>query len=152
MMLTVDYWHWWILGCILLIFELLLPGVFFMWPAIAAGLMGFLLLILPQLSFPMQVFIFALVSAFSVAAWHWYMRKHPVESQDPLLNQRLARYVGRTVVLVEPIVNGSGRARIDDSWWKVIGPDCPVGSAVKIIGTDNSMLLRVEPVDTQSAT
>jgi inner membrane protein len=149
-MFEINYWHWWILGCALLIFELLVPGVFFMWLAIAAGLMGFLLLIAPHMGLPLQVFIFALVSVFSVAAWHMYMRKHPVESQDPLLNQRLARYVGRTVVLVEPIVNGAGRARIDDTLWKVTGPDCPVGASVTVIGHD-SMLLKVIPVENPSA-
>lgn len=43
------------------------------------------------------------------------------------------------------IVDGRGRLKVDDTIWLVAGPDLPVGTHVRIIGADNTVL-RVEPV------
>ena len=40
------------------------------------------------------------------------------------LNQRHHAYVGKVVPLVQPIVNGSGKVRIDNFLWDVDGPIC----------------------------
>jgi hypothetical protein len=40
-----------------------------------------------------------------------------VESDQPKLNRRGEQYVGRTFTLEEPIVNGHGKIRVDDSTW-----------------------------------
>jgi membrane protein implicated in regulation of membrane protease activity len=46
-------------------------------------------------------------------------------------------------VLAEPIVNGQGRVRIDDTNWRLTGPDLPAGTRVKVIGTDGGAVLKV---------
>ena len=35
-----EYWHWWVLGVVLVILEVFSPGVFFLWLGIAAGLVA----------------------------------------------------------------------------------------------------------------
>jgi membrane protein implicated in regulation of membrane protease activity len=47
-------------------------------------------------------------------------------------------------VLADPIVEGRGRVRIDDTVWQVHGPDAPAGSRIVVTGADGS-ILRVEP-------
>jgi membrane protein implicated in regulation of membrane protease activity len=69
----------------------------------------------------------------------WYAA-NPVDSQDPLLNDRTARLVGEIVTVVEPIDNGRGRVKVGDSVWSCRGPDAPVGSRVRITGADASVL------------
>jgi membrane protein implicated in regulation of membrane protease activity len=66
------------------------------------------------------------------------------QTSDPHLNLRASRLRGRTFVLSEPIVEGSGRVRIDDSVWQVRGPDTPAGARVTVTG-DDGPVLRVEP-------
>jgi membrane protein implicated in regulation of membrane protease activity len=66
-------------------------------------------------------------------------------SADPMLNDRAARLVGRTVVVTQAIVNGEGRVRVGDSVWSCRGPDCAEASRVRIVGADGSCL-KVEPV------
>jgi membrane protein implicated in regulation of membrane protease activity len=141
----LDYWHWWIFGCILLVLEMLLPGVFFMWLAIASAIIGGLLLMYPELSLSMQFFLFGVISVSSVLAWRFYSIKNPPKTDEPFLNRRGEMYVGRTLNVTEAINNGFGRVRLDDSIWKVSGPDCPVGSQVKVIGVDG-LCLQVELV------
>ncbi len=139
----VDHWSWWILAVTLLILEAFVPGTFFMWMGIAAGVVGFLLLLIPGMGWDYQIAIFAVLSVVAVVAWRKYQSKHPVESDQPALNRRGEQYVGRTFTLDEPIVNGHGKIRVDDTTWRILGEDCAAGSRVKVMGVDG-VLLKVE--------
>jgi membrane protein implicated in regulation of membrane protease activity len=46
--------------------------------------------------------------------------------------------------LEKPIVDGSGTIGIDDTVWRVTGPDAPAGSRVKVTRVDG-VALHVEP-------
>lgn len=145
-MLTVmeDHWWWLIFAALLGIGEVLLPGVFLIWVAIAAAVTGLVAMALP-LSVPLQFLLFAALCV--VAVWggrRWYV-SNPVDSQDPLLNDRTARLIGEVVTVVEAIDNGRGRVKVGDSVWLCHGPDAPVGARVRVVGADASVL-RVELV------
>ena len=75
-----------------------------------------------------------------------FLRTTPIQTDRPLLNQRAAQYVGRVFTLAEPIVNGRGKIRVDDSTWRVEGDDCPVGARVRVTDAEG-VVLRVVPVD-----
>lgn len=139
----VDHWSWWILAVVLLVLEMFVPGTFFMWIGISAGVVGFLLLLIPSMGWVYQVGIFAVLSVVTVIAWRRYQLQHPVESDQPALNRRGEQYVGRTFTLEEAIVNGHGKIRVDDTTWRILGEDCVAGSRVKVMGVDG-VLLKVE--------
>jgi inner membrane protein len=42
--------------------------------------------------------------------------------------------------LEKPIVDGTGTVRIDDTVWRISGPDTPAGSRVKIVHADGASL------------
>jgi inner membrane protein len=68
--------------------------------------------------------------------------------RDPdlaFLNRRADAFVGRVFTLERPIVDGSGTIGIDDTVWRVTGPDAPAGSKVKVTRVDG-VALHVEPV------
>ena len=65
-------------------------------------------------------------------------------SDDPHLNKRGARLEGRTFTLSEAIEQGTGRIKVDDSIWRVTGPDAPAGAKVKVTGVEGATLT-VEP-------
>ncbi|MBV8838763.1 MAG: NfeD family protein, partial [Alphaproteobacteria bacterium] len=46
--------------------------------------------------------------------------------------------------LEKPIVGGNGTVRIDDTIWRLAGPDAPGGSRVKVVRADAATLV-VEP-------
>ena len=52
---TLTYWHWWILGVALIVLEMFAPGTFFLWMGIASGLVGFILLLAPELGWQYQL-------------------------------------------------------------------------------------------------
>ena len=137
--------HWlWLIGAALLaVGEILAPGVFMIFLAAAAALTG----VAAWAGLPL-IFQLALFPILALGSVHvgrrWYSR-HPVESSDPLLNDRLARYVGETVVVVAAIENGHGRVKLGDTIWPVRGEDAPTGAKVRIVGAEGGCL-RVEPL------
>jgi membrane protein implicated in regulation of membrane protease activity len=143
----ITHWHWWILGGILLVLEIFAPGTFFLWSAVAAGMLGFVLLLAPQMGWEYQVLLFAVLSVSSILAWRGYRRRVPEESARPLLNRRGEQYIGHVFTLAEPIVNGQGRVKVGDGVWRAEGGggDLPAGTRVKVVGVDG-VVLRVEPL------
>ena len=137
---AVDYWHWWVLGVIFVILEVLSPAVFFLWLGIAAGLVGTILLLHPDLAWEYQVLGFASFSVVSILLSRLYLKRHPIRTDQPRLNRRGEQYLGREFTLEGPIVNGEGKIRVDDSTWKIRGTDCPAGVQVQVIGVDGVVL------------
>lgn len=141
----IVFWHWWILAGVLLILELTAPIFFFLWLGIAAAATGLILLVLPGLTLEAQLIIFSVLSVVAVLAWRRYREAHPVESDQPHLNRRGHQYLGREFTLEAPIVNGVGKVTVDDSTWRVKGPDLPVGAHVVVAGVEGVVFV-VRPV------
>lgn len=140
------FWHWWALAALLLVIELLEPGLYFLWLGVAALVTGMILLISPGLDGEYQLAIFSLLSVVSIVVAQRYLKHHEITSDQPLLNRRTARYVGRIVRLDQPIIGGKGRINLDGSIWNIIGEDSPINTPVKITGVDG-ITLEVERVE-----
>jgi hypothetical protein len=139
-----PHWVWLIVALVLAIAELLVPGVLLIWLAAAAALTGVAALIF-GLPLAFQFAVFALFSIASVYLGRRWYANHPVESSDPLLNDRAARLLGQNVIVVGAIENGQGRVRVGDGVWPARGPDAAEGSWVRVTGADGTCL-RVEPL------
>jgi len=139
----VVFWHWFVLGLILMILELFAPGAFFLWIGLAAGVTGALLWVAPELGWQSQLMWFAAFSITSIILWMKIGKRTLKETDHPTLNQRGQQYVGRVFTLQDPIVNGDGKIAVDDSIWKIIGKDCPAGTKVKVSGVQG-VILEVE--------
>ncbi len=138
--LAVVFWYWWMLAVGLLVVELIVPGFFFLWPAVSAFVVGLLLLMMPSISFETQTILFSLLSVVTVLAWRKFAGKRVIEESDhPFLNQRGAQYIGRTFNLVTAIENGQGKIKVGDSLWLVRGNDCPMGSKVKVVAVQGTV-------------
>lgn len=133
-------WTWWIVATVLAIIELVVPGIFFIWLAAAAAAVGVILLVV-GLPVIVQVALFAGLSVLAVWSSRRWLGRHPIESDQPLLNQRAATYIGRTVTLEQPIRNGRGKVRIGDTLWLAQGPDLPEGATVRVTGADGVSLI-----------
>lgn len=134
-----DHWGWLVFAALLGMAEVLIPGVFLIWVALAAAVTGLIALVLP-VSVPVQLLIFALLCLASVWGGRRWYAANPVASQDPMLNDRTARLVGEIVTVVEPIDNGRGRVKVGDSVWSCRGPDAPAGTRVRVVGAEASVL------------
>jgi membrane protein implicated in regulation of membrane protease activity len=140
MFVTLGTWNWLIFGVILMALELIAPGVFLFWLGLAALLVGLLSFAFHP-SWQVQILMFAVFAAAAVPVWRRVARSHAAGSNNsPFLNKRADALVGRVFTLEKPIVDGAGTVRIDDTIWRVAGPDAPAGSRVKIVQADGASL------------
>lgn len=137
---SLQWWHWWIAAAVLGIVEALIPGAVAIWFAAAAAVIGALLLVIP-LAWQLQLVLFGVLSIGALATWRYWKREHPETTELPRLNMRGAQYIGEVCVLSEPIVQGNGKARVGDGFWKVRGPDLPNGTPVRVTGVDGTVLI-----------
>ncbi|KAA5606156.1 NfeD family protein [Roseospira marina] len=103
---ALVFWHWWILGVACLVLELLAPGVFFLWVALAAGATGVIGVLTPGLPWEGQALLFAGLALASTLAGRRIWRPGAVKTDHPMLNRRALAHVGRVVVLTTPLTNG----------------------------------------------
>jgi len=136
-------WIWFIIGAVLAIVELFAPGVLAIWLAIAATLVGGLLLVV-DMPVAAQIALFAVLSVILVWASRQFLTRHPIESDHPTLNQRGVSYIGRVFVVEQDIRNGSGKIRVGDSLWLAEGDDAEAGARVKVTGVNGSALVVVK--------
>ncbi|MDO8288369.1 MAG: NfeD family protein [Parvibaculum sp.] len=136
----LGQWAWWVVAVVLGILELLVPGIFFIWLAAAAAVVGLIVLVFP-IPILGQVALFAILSLISVWVSRQWFQRHPIASDSPLLNQRAQTYIGKSYVLEQAIVNGRGKIRIGDTLWLASGPDLPAGSSVRVTGESGGVLV-----------
>ena len=143
----LQIWHWLILSIILIIFEIMLPTTLLLWMAIAAGAVGFIVLLAPPISWEIQFLIFSVVSLVSVSIGRMYVNKSHKNDRASVLNKRGNQYINRIFTLEEDIINGSGKLNVDDTIWRIEGPDCPTGTRIEVIAT-NGVIMIVEIIQT----
>jgi len=134
---------WWIAGLVLLVLEVVLPGVYLLFLGIAALIVGTAVLLFGEASgftWEWQVLAFVVLSTLAVLLGRRRVGPKTISGPRPVLNDRTARLVGSVVVLSEPIVGGSGKVAIEDGWWRVSGPDLPLGARVRVTGVEGSVL------------
>lgn len=136
---------WGALALVLFAAEALVPGAFMLWIGIGAAAVFVLVAVFADIPLLWQVVAFVLLSVVSIQWYRRWGRSHARQSDKPLLNRRAEQLIGRVVVVDQDIVAGKGRAKIDDAFWVIAGPDLPAGSQVRVVAVDG-MTLQVQAV------
>lgn len=136
--------HWWVLGLVLLVLEIFIPGTVLLWFGVAALIVGTLSAVLPM-PWQLEVLLFAALGVASLLAFRTWYRQHPERIQGPPLNQRAQSLIGQVYTLQQSIENGRGKLQIGDAYWSVRGPDLPAGTRVRVVAVED-MVLSVEAV------
>ncbi len=132
-------WIWLVLGLLLIGLETVVPGIFLLWLGIAAILTG-LVDAAFDLSWQASFVTFAVLSLAAVLigrALTWRGSAGGAGS----LNRRAESLIGRRFTLDRPIVSGEGRIKVDDTVWRIIGPDLPAGRDVVVRGLEGATLV-----------
>ena len=138
-------WLWLVAGILLCACETFAPGVFLLWLGLAAMATGLFAFIMP-LSFEWSLIVFGLLAvAMLLTGRRVYGSRVGRDEDRPFLNRRAEALIGHTFRLDQPIEAGLGRVRINDTVWRVAGPDLPLGTMVKVVAVVEGVLLRVEP-------
>ena len=136
-------WLWLIGGVLLLIAEVIAPGFFLLFVGAAAIATGAFALLF-DLGSAAQLTLFALYALVAVMIGRRVYANAAVDSSDPLLNDRAAQLVGRSVTVIADVDDHNGRVRVGDSEWSARGGPGRAGERVRITGLEGNCLL-VEP-------
>jgi membrane protein implicated in regulation of membrane protease activity len=135
-----NQWTWWIVAVVLLVLEIFAPTSYLLWLGIAAGIVGFVVLLVSDMGLNHQLLLFAVLAVVCTVAGRLWIKRRPISTENPTLNRRGSQYVGRVFTLREPICDGIGKVHVDDTIWKATGPDLPAGARVRVTGLDGTVL------------
>lgn len=133
-------WTWWVLGLLLLGFEVLNPFSISIWFGLGAIVVG-LLAMFVDASWQTLFVLWAVVSFVFLVVGRRIMGTFGGRSDDPHLNDRAGRLMGRVFTLAEPIGENGGHLTIDDTVWRIRGPLTAAGGKVRIAGVDGTVLV-----------
>jgi membrane protein implicated in regulation of membrane protease activity len=139
---SLEWWHWMVLAVLLAAAETFMPGAVAIWFAASAAFIG-LIMIGVDIPWQWQLIGFAVLGVVAMLLYRSYRNKNPDRDDQPNLNQRGVQYIGSELVLVEPIAQGSGKARVGDGVWKVAGPELPAGARVRVTAVNGTVLIVV---------
>ena len=138
-------WSWFIVGLLLLIGEILIPGVLLIWFGSAALVIGTLTLApftdVSWWPWQAQVVAFGVLSLVFVMVGNKLFPTNTANDEASNINDPLGRFLGSEASLDEPIENGVGRVKLGDTMWRVRGNDLPAGAKIRVTGSDGSSLL-----------
>ncbi|MFT5486491.1 MAG: hypothetical protein ACI9JL_001385 [Paracoccaceae bacterium] len=153
-MQSITFWYWLAFGMGLMLVEVLVPGVLFLWLGVAAIVTGLILLAIPDMSWEVQLVVFAVLSVVSVFVGRRYVYANPEPTDHPNLNRRGENFIGQQYALDGATSGGQGRIKIGDSLWAVAtrpqGTELEADARVKVTGVDGSTLV-VEAVEAAAA-
>lgn len=134
-------WSWVVLGLLLIGGETLAPGIFLIWLGLAALMTG-VVVGLADINWQAAALVFAGLSLLSVAAGRLLTRRKSDEPDAATgLNDRARNLIGRVFTLQATMTGGEGRIRIDDSSWRIVGPELLAGSTVKVVRVEGATLV-----------
>lgn len=134
----ILWWHWILLGCVLVLLELVVPSFTIFWFGLGALLIGVLLLLFPELSVAAQIFWFAVTSlAFSVL---WFRVLRP-RMQKPTSEQSLRAAIGQSGIAATSVASPSDIGRVAfsipvagyESWDYQADEPIATGNRVRVI-------------------
>ncbi len=121
--LTLQPWVWLVIGILVFTIEALGVGGFLLGIGVAAFCQAILLWIFGNMTWQIQLLVFAVNSVvFSVLYWK-YFRSFNEKSDNSLINDRASQLIGTSVEIKEPLIDGRGRVQIGDTLWKVESVD-----------------------------
>jgi len=149
---SLVYWHWLVLGLLLIIAELFIPSFTIFWFGLGALLVGVLLLIVPSLPLTGQLLLFALASIAFTFLWFRYLK--------PLMSDRTKAGIAREAAIGEtgqviqaPVEGRRGMVRFttpllgDDEWPFICEQPVTIGDRVMVREISGNTLIveRVVP-------
>jgi len=146
--LTIDvlYWHWIILGIVLVISEVFLFSFFILWFGAGAIIVGLILLLFPEYSLVAQILTWSLVS--SALAWSWFKYLKPLsidKTKAGLSSEAIQGEIGQ--VLSPPNDERRGVLRFPapilgaDEWLFISEDSLEIGDRVQVSSVSGNSLI-----------
>lgn len=142
--LKLLYWHWWIIGLVLVVGEGLMPSGIFASMAIGGLVAGTVSWIIPGVSTPIQLALFTTTMLVSLISIRYVRKKTRMEARTDRTDPK--DYIGREFTLTASVQNGYSEIELDGIVWTLKGPELKAGDRVRVVDTDTDILV-IYPLD-----
>ena len=140
----ILWWHWVVLGIVLMLLELAVPAFFLIWFGAAAVAVGLLLVIFPGLPFSAQVIFWTGLSLLFIWLWFKVFRRGAHKTRVGFSRGTLIGEIGLVIREIAPFQKGQIRFQkpiLGDEIWESIADEAiPVGERVRVLEVEGNTL------------
>jgi inner membrane protein len=142
--MTLEWFHWAILGVALVVSELLIPTLVLLWFGLGALVVAALVAVFSDVSFIVQLLVWIAASSLLVLLWFKVFKPHHLKTTAGRSSAEALGEVGLLVSAIEPF--GKAKVRFQtpllgsDVWECVSDEKIAAGSRVKVVSVDGSLL------------
>lgn len=142
--MVVLWWHWIVLGIVLMLLELAVPAFFLIWFGAAAVLVGIATAAYPAFPFVYQVVVWTLVSIALI--WFWFkvfkpgvhktrvgMSKGALVGEIGLVIRDLRSFEKGQIRFQKPVLG-------DEVWEAISEEEIRIGERVKVLDVEGNIL------------
>lgn len=134
---------WAIAGLVLVVFEVLLPTSWLLWPGLAALIVALVHWLVP-LGWTGQLLTFAILTLLMLLVGRRFYNPANINSSQPDLNQQVGRHQGKQATLSQDVENGRSRIHLGDTEWQVEVTEnnqAAAGTRVEVVGQRSNTLI-----------
>ena len=142
----ILYWHWIVLGIGLILLESPLPSFTSLWFGAGAVVVGLLLLVVPGISFTLQVLIWTVLSVALTWLWFRYLKPLSIDkTKAGLSRESIVGEIGQ--VMVVPKAERRGKLRFpapvlgSDEWLFISQDQLAAGDRVQVVDVSGNSLI-----------
>jgi len=138
------WWHWVVLGIVLMLLELAVPAFFLMWFGLGAVVVGLLMLVFPDLSMAYQVIAWTASSMLFVWLWFKVFKSNIFKTRAGLSRGTFIGEVGLVTKDIRPYEKGQIRFQKpilgNEVWESIADEEIKAGERVKVLEVEGSVL------------
>ncbi|MCC6531381.1 MAG: NfeD family protein [Burkholderiales bacterium] len=139
-----DWWHWMVLGVLLVLLELAIPAFFVIWFGLGAMVVGLVLAAMPGLSLAAQVILWIVASVVFVIAWMKVFKASVHRTRVGLSKGQFAGEVGMVTRDIAPFQKGQIRFQKPilgaDTWEAIADESIAPGERVHVLEVEGNIL------------
>jgi membrane protein implicated in regulation of membrane protease activity len=142
--MTIEWWHWMVLGVALVLCELAVPAFFVIWFGLGALVVGLALAAVPALALPAQIIIWIVASLAFVGLWFKVFKVHVHRTKVGLSKGQFAGEVGLVTRAIKPFEKGQIRFQKPilgaESWEAIADDELAPGERVHVLAVEGNIL------------
>jgi membrane protein implicated in regulation of membrane protease activity len=139
-----EWWHWMVLGVVLVLLELAIPAFFVVWFGLGALVVGLALAVAPGIPLPGQIALWILASIAFVLLWFKVFKSQVHRTRVGLSEGQFIGEIGLATQPIMPYQRGKVRFQKpilgSDVWEAIANEDIAVGERIKVIEVEGSLL------------
>ncbi|RLZ11186.1 NfeD family protein [Acinetobacter sp. 2JN-4] len=135
---VVEPWHWFVLGILLILSELIIPAFAALWFGIAAVMVCILLWLFPMMGFPTQVITWGVLSILCTLLWFKFIKPLSIDKTKAGLSREAT--IGQVGMVIQTgleheqiVVRFSLPVLGSDEWYCRCTAPVNVGDRVRVV-------------------